>query len=327
MRTWSHGALRHSGCRISIGVLIGLLLTQCGSAPGQPTPPPARIVGYLPSWSGEVERLPYARLTHINYAFLLPNPDGSLQPIDNPAKLRSLVARAHTSGVAVLIAVGGWSGGPIDPAFEALAADPHTRSAFIDNMVAFVDQYQLDGVDIDWEYPRAESAGNFTALMRELHDALRPRAKLLTAAVVSEGEHAAGIAPEVFALVDWLGIMAYDGGEPHANLEWSIASLQFWLQRGLPAAKAVLGVPLYARPGESFSYAQAVAADPANATRDCATVGGRVGCYNGLDTVRKKAEHALQHAGGVMVWELSQDTADDTSLIAAIAQIMHRRRP
>jgi chitinase len=327
MRVRSHRAPGRMGCRVSIGAVLVLLLAQCGLAPVESPQHAARIVGYLPSWSGDVERLPYARLTHINYAFLRPNPDGSLQPIDNPAKLRALVARAHARKVAVLIAVGGWSGSSVDPAFEALAADPRARSTFTANMVAFVDQYQLDGVDIDWEYPRADSAGNFTALMRELHDALRPRAKLLTAAVVSEGEHAAGVAPEVFALVDWIGIMAYDGGEPHANLAWSIASLQFWLQRGLPATKAVLGIPLYARPGESFSYAQAVAADPANAERDCATVGGRTGCYNGLDTVRKKAEHALQHAGGVMVWELSQDTTDDSSLIAAIAQIVLRRSP
>jgi chitinase len=306
---------------IIVSILMTLTLVQCSTPSSQP--PPFRIVGYLPSWSGDVEKMPYTNLTHINYAFLRPNPDGSLQPVENHAKLQRLVTYAHTNGVIVLIAVGGWSGGPIDTAFESLAANPSARATFCDALVRFVEQYQLDGIDIDWEYPRV--AADFAALMRELRQKL-PQGKLLTAAVVSEGEHAAGITPEVFDSIDWLNIMAYDGGEPHANIDWTIASLQFWLKRGLPSSKAVLGVPFYARPGESFTYAEAVAADSANAQQDCATVRGRQGCYNGIETIRKKTEYAIQHAAGIMVWELSQDTADETSLIATIAATARAHR-
>jgi hypothetical protein len=117
--------------------------------------------------------------------------------------------------------------------------------------------------------------------------------------------------------VDWLNIMAYDGGSPHANYDWSIASANFWKSRGLPANKTVLGVPFYSRPGY-LTYAQLVALDPANANRDCATANGAQQCYNGIPTIKRKTQWALTNAGGIMNWELSQDTSGSTSLVTAI---------
>ena len=85
----------------------------------------------------------------------------------------------------------------------------------------------------------------------------------------------------MFGYVDFLNIMLYDGGSPHANYDWTIDNVNQWKSRGLPADKAVLGVPFYSRPAY-YSYAQLVAMDPANAYRDCTTVNGTQTCYNGL---------------------------------------------
>ncbi|MBY8848661.1 ricin-type beta-trefoil lectin domain protein, partial [Saccharothrix sp. MB29] len=111
--------------------------------------------------------------------------------------------------------------------------------------------------------------------------------------------------------------MAYDGGSPHADYDWSIAAANYWKGRGLPASKTVLGVPFYSRPNY-YTYAQLVAMDPANANRDCTTVGGVQQCYNGLPTIRRKTQWAVANAGGIMNWELSQDTTGSTSLLSAI---------
>ena len=35
-------------------------------------------------------------------------------------------------------------------------SDPVSRAAFVKNLKAFVDEYDLDGSDIDWEYPVAQ---------------------------------------------------------------------------------------------------------------------------------------------------------------------------
>ncbi|WP_433797296.1 glycosyl hydrolase family 18 protein [Actinoplanes sp. CA-252034] len=276
-----------------------------------------KSVGYMPSWAGSVTAVQYSKLTHINYSFALPNANGTLQPIDNTAKLQQLVALGHQNNVKVSLAVGGWNDGN-DSAFESLAANAGTRTTFVNALMSVVRQYNLDGIDIDWEYPDPGASGNnYTALMGQLSTALHNEGKLLTAAVVSEGGTANGVQPAVFGYVDWLNIMAYDGGSPHANYDWSIAAANFWKNRGLPKAKTVLGVPFYSRPGY-LTYAQLVALDPANANRDCTTANGAQECYNGLPTIRRKTQWALANAGGIMNWELSQDATGANSLVSAI---------
>ena len=125
-----------------------------GCRPSEPSRREFRIVGYATAWSGRTREIPFDYLTHVHYAFLIPHPrgDGSLLPIQNPDKLKNLVAAAHEHGVKVLISVGGWNEGN-DLGFETLAANPETIRAFAENLTAFCDAYGLDGVDIDWEYP------------------------------------------------------------------------------------------------------------------------------------------------------------------------------
>jgi len=276
-----------------------------------------KSVGYMPSWAGSVTSIQYSKITHLNSSFALPNANGTLQAIENTAKLQQLVTLGHQNNTKVSLAIGGWNDGN-DSAFEQLAGSAGTRTAFVNNVMNTVRQYGLDGVDIDWEYPDPGTSGNnYTALMLQLSTALHNEGKLLTAAVVSEGGTANGVQPAVFGYVDWLNIMAYDGGSPHANYDWAIASANFWKNRGLPKAKTVLGVPFYSRPGY-YTYAQLVQLDPANANRDCTTAGGAQQCYNGLPTIRRKTQWALANAGGIMNWELSQDATGANSLVSAI---------
>ncbi|GAA1600534.1 hypothetical protein GCM10009679_00220 [Saccharothrix algeriensis] len=299
---------------------IAVALAPATTAQAVVLPNGFKSVGYMPSWAGNVNTVQYGKLTHINYAFVLPNANGSLQALDNPSKLSSLVSLAHAANTKVSIAVGGWNDGN-DSAFEALAGNATARTAFVNNLVNLVNQYNLDGVDMDWEYPDPGTSGNnYTLLMQQLSTAMHSRGKLLTAAVVSEGTTASGVQPAVFGYVDWLNIMAYDGGSPHANYTWSINAVNFWKGRGLPASKAVLGVPFYSRP-TYYTYSQLVAMDPANANRDCTTVSGVQQCYNGLPTVRAKTAWAKANAGGMMNWELSQDTTGATSLVSAIYEV------
>ncbi|WP_298542084.1 glycosyl hydrolase family 18 protein [uncultured Aquimarina sp.] len=275
-----------------------------------------KVVGYMPSWQGTASAVQYDKLTHINYSFLLPNSDGSLRPLDNVSKMQQLVSLGHTQGVKVLIAVGGWMDGNDSP-FTTLAANPTTRTTFINNLVNFVNQYDLDGVDMDWEYPReGNEPQNFELLMQELGQAMHSRGKLLTAAVVVSGWNADGVLNGVFDDVDFLNIMAYDGPD-HGSMGQAQGGLDYWLGRGLPKNKAVLGVPFYSRPqAQSYASLLALGADPNSDTFQ----GNN---YNGILTIKAKTQMALDRAGGIMMWELSHDTTDaSTSLLAAINQVV-----
>ncbi|MCH1503844.1 MAG: glycosyl hydrolase family 18 protein [Verrucomicrobiales bacterium] len=271
-----------------------------------------KVIGYLPSWSGQNESIAYSRLTHINYSFILPKDNGSLKDVPRPEKLRDLVKRAHASNVKVGIAIGGWNNGD-DSAFETLAASSESRQRFIRETMKVVKTYNLDGVDMDWEYPDVgKSSKYFLSLMRELSSALRPKKNYLSMAVVSNGSTGNGIDEAVFPLIDMLNIMAYDGKE-HGKFEQAEASLNYWRERGCPNDKLILGLPFYGR-SPYVSYRNLLAQDATAQTKD---VIGKVR-YNGIATIKKKTELAHAQAAGVMIWELSQDTTGDKSLLKAI---------
>jgi GH18 family chitinase len=237
--------------------------------------------------------------------------------INNAWKLEEIVEAAHSHGVRVNIAVGGWGW---DNEFEQLAAIPESRSAFVQNLVEFVNQYQLDGVDIDWEYPdQGQSAQNYLALMKELRAALPD--KEISTAVISFGDDVGlGIPDETFELIDQLNVMTYDG-EIHGSLVEFQKGLAYWSRRGVPKEKINIGVPFYSRPGE-ISFARLVQFDPAAAQLDSFDYYGSPEKYNGIPTLQAKTKLAMQNAGGIMFWALDHDAQGEYSLVNAIFEIV-----
>ena len=316
--------------------LLAVLVTSC-AAPAtpvhtvQPTPLPIMsptpvsrpfiILAYATEGITQ-EIIPYEQLTHINYSFLTPNEDGTFNPIFNGWKLKQIVETAHKHDVLVSIAVGGWGW---DAQFEELAANPESRTAFVQNLVAFIDEYQLDGADIDWEYPDAgQSSQNFLALIKELRAAMPD--KLLTTAVVAYGDkNGIGVPTESFELFDFVNIMAYDGPD-HGSMEQFEKGLSYWSQRGLPKEKIVMGVPFFSHLKDSTSagvpYVKLVQAVPSASQTDELNYYG-LHIYNGIPTIQAKTTMAMQQASGIMFWALDHDIKGEFSLVNAIYQTVH----
>jgi len=123
--------------------------------------------------------------------------------------------------------------------------------------------------------------------------------------------------------------MAYDATgswnpkEPgqHSSMEFAKDNVAYWLGRGLPKNKAVLGLPFYgcgfhdstARP---YAYNDIVSKYPGAEQKDEA---GKTIWYNGIPTIKAKTKYAKdEQLGGVMIWSLDQDAKGDKSLLAAI---------
>jgi GH18 family chitinase len=278
------------------------------------------LVGYMPSWQGSADDIQYAKLTHINYAFVVPSPsgDGSLGAVENPSKLQEIVERGHAHGVKVGIAVGGWTDLK-NSGFEILSATPSGREVFADNLLEFIYKYDLDGVDIDWEYPQGTvQSQHYELMMHLLADKLHAKGKILSAAVADGAENGGGIPDEIFQHVDFLNIMAYDGEGEGGHSPYSLAesALDYWLERGLPQGKAVLGVPFYARPSwKTYKTLLAKGADPH-------TDQFKNDSFNGMETMARKAELAMERGNGVMIWELSGDAPEPNSLVSVIAKVL-----
>lgn len=277
-----------------------------------------RIVGYYPSWASNSTSIQYSYLSHILYAFALPNADGSLMNLANREQLASIVTMAQGENVKVGIAIGGWNNGD-DSHFVALAKQAESRQRFIDDVITLIRELNLDGVDIDWEYPsNDEQAEHYALLIAELREALDTMAdeKFLSAAVVAAGDWAGQyIRASTFDHFDFINLMAYDENNAnHSTLGYAIQSLDYWTDRGVEQQKLTLGVPFYARPSWN-SYANIIDNQPANACQDKDADNNY---YNGLPTIREKVALANEHACGTMIWEISQDTQGNASLLKGI---------
>lgn len=312
--------------------LFALSLTFCAPQPlpsPSPTPSPSpspvpekspfRIVAYATD-AIIPQLIPYEQLTHINYSFLIPNTDGTFASLNNAWKLQQIVGVAHSQNVRVNIAVGGWGW---DNQFETMASDPESRSAFVQNLLAVVNQYQLDGVDIDWEYPdQGQSSKNYLALMQELRAAL-PDKEISTAVISYGDETGLGIPNEVFDLVDFVNVMTYDG-EVHGSMAEFEQGLNYWSERGVPQEKINIGLPFYTRPSE-ISFAKLIQTDPTAAQLDSFEYNGSLERYNGIPTVQAKTKLAMQKAGGIMFWALDHDAQGKDSLVNAIFEIVKNK--
>jgi chitinase len=301
-----------------IAALISVLLTEsviagslrfsytddCGSN---------RFVGYLPHYRQVPQQLP-THLTHAIYAFVLPHPNGRLDPLPVPENFSLFKRRANSIGAKVGILVGGWNDGD-DSAFETLAASSTTRARFVKSVIALLQLHDIDGVDLDWEFPNGiESGKNFTLLVKQLAKALKKHDKFFSIAVPALGEHARYFDVKALSKADFVNVMAYDSGRTHhSDIAFAKESLAYWDKRKLPRSKVNLGIPFYSRPNPQ-SYADLVKSDSANAQRDD---NGET-YWNGIPTVQAKTQLALGRVGGILVWELGQDATGNLSLGRAI---------
>lgn len=296
-----------------------------------------KVVAYYPDWEEyQEEKLQYQYLTHLIYAFAIPEVTGNIKELNHPQRAKKLIEKAHEKGVKVLLAVGGWEyeGVTLEETFMQATATEEKRKHLAEEILSMCRKYEFDGIDIDWEYPKTDENGEnpYEALMLLLAEKLHEEGKLLTSAVVSgiEGDgsgvrrEAAFYPDTALAAADWIHVMAYDGGDGalHSGYEFAVSCGDYWKnERNIPKEKVILGVPFYGRPGW-FLYKDIVAEIPEAWKKDRCTYQGTEVWYNGSDTIRAKAEYAKKELGGIMMWELTQDACGEKSLLSIIGGIL-----
>ena len=198
-------------------------------------------------------------ITHINYAFGGVNTTFNGIRISNEERLMNITGlKRQKPTLKVLLSIGGWGSGR----FSEMAADVTNRLAFAADCKRVVDQFNLDGIDLDWEYPSSAAAGisaspddvdNFTLLMRDIRQAIGKN-KLLTFASASNAKYVDFKAINKY--IDFVNIMTYDIAHPpyhQAGLYRSEFTKDFsceesvnaHIKAGIPANKLTLGIPFY----------------------------------------------------------------------------------
>jgi len=239
-----------------------------------------KIVGYVAGWSGmSMQNVDASKLTHINYAFAdIDKGKIVLRLKTDSINLVQLVAKkSQNPDLKVIISIGGWAWSNW---FSDAALTPESREGFGKSAIELMQKYQLDGIDLDWEYPgqigedngfRPEDKQNFSLLLGEIRrqlDELGTKSKtnyLLTIATGGDQNYIDHTElGDAQKHLDFINIMTYDfysGLDSltghHANLYDSklapttsksiLASVERHLKAGVPANKIVLGIPFYGR--------------------------------------------------------------------------------
>lgn len=240
------------------------------------TPKHNKIVGaYFAGWYGEMnpKTFPIDKITHIFYAFayIEDNKITIGRDIDtaNFAHFQNL--KKNNPKIKVLISIGGWSR---SGKFSDMALKKESRTTFINSTIDFVNKYNLDGVDLDWEYPglpgnnnihRKEDKQNFTLLLKEFRNAFDKQNNhlLLTIAAAASNNYLKNVeGNKIHPYLDFINIMTYDYiGEwakntgHHTNLYESSEKktmathnvINNYIDNGFPAGKLVVGIAFYSR--------------------------------------------------------------------------------
>ena len=296
------------------------------------------VLAYVTSWTFVMPDPTY--LTHINYAFGHVNDDFNGIRIDNEERLKLIVGlKAKKPSLVVMLSVGGWGSGR----FSEMAADETNRKAFAADCRRVVEEFKLDGIDLDWEYPSSsmadissspEDTKNFTLLVKDIRAEIGDK-KLLTFASSADAKYVDFIAVEPY--LDFVNIMTYDMNNPtlkpypfhNAGLyrsehTWSLSvdeAVIAHINAGMPPKKLTLGIPFSGKGLWGVSYKNIDAQteytkewdEQAKAAYLADAEGNFVHTYEEPRAIAYKCEY-LHEKGllGAMYWEYSQDDASGT---------------
>jgi GH18 family chitinase len=181
--------------------------------------------------------------------------------VDGRPYLKALVSlKEQKPELQVLLSVGGWD----SDGFCYMAKSADGRAEFIQSCIDIIKEYQIDGVDIDWEYPTnggwraiascyscVADAGKLILEARAAFDSEFGKGnKMLTIASGATQPWASG---DVFAALDYVNVMTYDNdpgtGRPQSSMSYSKEGMKVHLDLAGDTpenrSKLNLGVPFY----------------------------------------------------------------------------------
>lgn len=273
----------------------------------------------------------------------LPAPDGANTTKGLMGQIRLL--KHHYPQVKVICSIGGWG---TNTSFEALVTDSTKAARFVESTAKLVREYNFDGVDLDWEYPNSRQQGQFlTTLVVALRRAL-PSA-LLSIAAPANFDNINQLDMTMDRELDFWNVMTYDfcGGWSHkagfhSNLLGDNGDnnlnghkvISYYVQKGIPSHKLVLGMPAYGRTfvgaskiGSRFNSSETIdyktlplpgttpIYDDKRVATSC-TDGKQLVVYEDPQSVAVKAKYIRsQGLGGGFFWDSAGDARVDQNLV------------
>jgi chitinase len=236
-----------------------------------------RVVVYNGNWNPlDVHNIPAEKMTHFIYFGIIVlngecrsvSDDQAKADRENLVEIQKL--KIKNPSLKLMFSIAGHPG-----EFSKAVETDSARLRFVNSCAVMLKKYDLDGIDIDWEFPSLGDKPFYLSFLRELRAEIGAQ-HLLTIAVNGDYRHFANypLLTEMLPLLDWINIMGYDfdgtyGHKGHAvpgsalfawkpdsdiapEIEQSAreiyndnAIVKWSVANGIPKHKLVLGVPLY----------------------------------------------------------------------------------
>lgn len=211
--------------------------------------------------------------THLVYSFASISAAGHVEPWagswDEVEKYKEFnKVKERNSNVKTMIAVteGIFYGGGMNPvSFTEIAETEASRMAFAQSAVSFLDMYNFDGIDLDWEAPLDRDRGGspdnyerFVQLAKEIRLAIDESGKDYLLTIALPGTDWEQLDYDIIALseyVDWFNLNTFDYHTPknipktvgsHSDLKMIDAVVYKLLQETI-STKFVLGMAAFGR--------------------------------------------------------------------------------
>ncbi|WP_223070482.1 glycosyl hydrolase family 18 protein [Paenibacillus caui] len=198
-----------------------------------------------------IDNLPGANVVSPTW-FQLANADGNVKSKADAA----YVKRAHSLGIQVWgLYTNSFNADLTAKAFAGL----ESRLQSINELLEYAKQYQLDGINIDFENVHTKDGLSITQFMRELRPLAREQGLIVSIDVTpkSNSEMWSKFLDRrsLSEIVDFMFVMAYDEHWAASPVAGSVASLpwteavvnKILAEDHVPPSKLILGVPLYTR--------------------------------------------------------------------------------
>lgn len=202
----------------------------------------------------------YMKIDVINYSFgKIVNGELSVRSLENLQN----VLRLRAKGVRIVIVIDGVSTNTRE-AFVQAASSEENREKLATSIANVIEQYQFDGVDLDWEFPNGTTEkNNFSLLVKRIREKLdeSDRDLILSAAVRSGGYSTHYNLVELNKYLDYLHIMSYGmSGSNTARHQSALmnstyssfsisSSVNMYINGGMDRDKVVFGIPFYVKVG------------------------------------------------------------------------------
>ncbi|KAJ4490896.1 glycoside hydrolase family 18 protein [Lentinula aciculospora] len=279
-------------------IMLAALFLQAATLSANNATGSTRSVSWYAGWHSAdlpLNQISWSKYTQLTYAFATTTSDAKTLFLDDSdeALLPQFVRTAHQNNVSASLSIGGWGGSQY---FSTNVGSAANRTAFVKTVTALATQYDLDGLDFDWEYPNRQGIGcntinnndttNFLSFLQELRQDSTGSKLILSAATSllpwndtsgSPSKDVSGFSK----VLDFVAIMNYDvynilssHAGPNSPLNdmcapandqtgSAVSSVKAWTDAGMPASQILLGIAAY---GHSFVVPESTAFQSSSST-------------------------------------------------------------